>query len=430
MLGQTPARELARAWVPCMDYTTSHVFLVLSLGLFTVSLFSLSVVDRTVVGARWLAGSTLIDLVKAVLQGMDGRLPRAMTVLVPNELNIAAYFCMYMGFRWFVRRQSLKSWAGPAAVWVSMLAYMSIFLAAALFGVRIRWSFATMAAPVLCLCGATVWMLLEQREQRFRVPALIAAALLSVHIVLLSYRVGLSLTARHGGHARSTGWVDPQWMYSMLGIMAVGYCLLLVYVLFTAMEMYSHVARSAGLDALTGSMNRRALLKHAGLELERSERMGRPLAVIGMDLDHFKRVNDTHGHGGGDAMLCAFVALLKDRLRREDAVARIGGEEFMVVLPGMDATEAANVAELLRRDVERLCVEYEGRVISTTVSAGVTEKLGPEDGWAAMTKRADRLLYQAKSSGRNCVVMDVLPRIWPERFCAARENGERTATVA
>lgn len=410
-----------------MDYTTSHVFLVLTLGLFTVVLFSLSLVDRTVVGARWLASSTLIDLLKTVLQGMDGRLPRFATVLIPNELNIVAFFCMYMGFRWFVRRRPLH-WAVPAAVWASMVVYAGLFLSATLFGVRTRWSFAVMAVPVLFLCGAAMKMLMEQEEPRFRVPGTIAAVLLLVQIALLSYRVRLSLTPVHWVSAHSSGWGDPRWMYSQLGIMLVGYCLLLVYVLFTALEMYSHLVRSAGLDALTGSMNRRALLKHARLELERSDRIGRPLSLIAMDLDHFKRVNDTYGHAGGDAMLCAFVSLVKERLRGDDVVARTGGEEFMVMLPDTDAVTAAAVAEMLRLDVERLRVDYEGRSISTTVSAGVTVKLGPEDGWTAMTKRADRLLYQAKSSGRNCVVVDA-PTVMP-RFIAARECADQKATVA
>ena len=410
-----------------MDYTTSHIFLVLSLGLFTVALFSLSFVDRMVVGARWLAGATLIDLVKTVLQGMDGRLPRFATVLIPNELNIVAFFCMYMGFRWFIKRQRLNSWAMPAAIALSMVVYAGLFLSAVLFGVRTRWSFAMMAAPVLFLCGAAMKMFIEQQEPRFRVPGTIAAALLSVHIVLLSYRVGLSLTVEHGARARSTGWADPQWMYSMLGIMVVGYCLLLVYVLFTAIEMYSHVARSAGQDALTGSMNRRALLKHVAVEVERSERMGRPLAVICLDLDHFKRVNDTYGHGGGDAVLCAFVSLVKERLRGEDAVARTGGEEFVVILPGMNAAMASSLAERVRLDVVQMRVEYEGRLISTTVSAGVTERLGRDDCWASMTKRADRLLYQAKSSGRNCVVAEEPAAML--RFVAARECADQRATV-
>lgn len=381
-----------------MDYTTSHIFLVVSLGLFCVALFSLSLADRSVVGARWLGASVLVDLIKTTLQGMDGRLSRQWTVLVPNELNIVVFFFMFLGLRWFVRRRPLARWIAPAVA-ASMLLYWEM--------VRLRtWSFPTMGAVVLCLCGATVWMMLENREARFRIPARITAVLLSMQIVLVSYRVGLSLTAQHGSRLQTTGWVDPQWMYSMLGIMLVGYCLLLIYVLFTAMEIYSHVARSAGLDALTGSLNRRALMKHVGLELERCERAGRPLSIVAMDLDHFKRVNDTHGHGGGDAALCAFVSLVKERLRSRDIVARMGGEEFVLVLPDLDAMEAAYVAERLRCDVEEMRVEYDGRVISTTVSAGVTEWLEPGDDWAAMVKRADRSLYRAKSEGRNRVMID------------------------
>jgi diguanylate cyclase (GGDEF)-like protein len=383
-----------------MDYTTSHVFLVLTLGLFTVALFSLSVLDRRVIGARWLAGATLLEFVKTVLQGLEGRLPRYMTVMTANELNVATFFLMYIGFRWFVVRRPLKSWAGPAAIAVVMVAYAVMFLH------RSPWSFMVMGAPVLCLCGAMMTMMVTQQEERFRWPAGILTTLLAVQVGLLSYRMVLSVTARASGRMAGAPWADPRWMYSMLGIMLVGYCLLSMYLLFTAVELYHNVAHTAGLDALTGSMNRRALLKHARLELERSDRMDTPLSVIAMDLDHFKRVNDTYGHAGGDAMLCAFVSLVQERLRCEDVVARTGGEEFMVMLPGTDAMTAATVAEMLRLDVERLRVEYEGRSISTTVSAGVTVRLGPEDGWTTMMKRADWLLYQAKSSGRNCVKVD------------------------
>src|ERR1700720_2955320 len=89
----------------------------------------------------------------------------------------------------------------------------------------------------------------------------------------------------------------------------------------------------AGIDALTGCLNRRALMKLAAHELARSTRSGMPMTIVAIDLDHFKEVNDTYGHAGGDATLVSVVELIKNRLRSVDVVARTGGEEFLLLLP-------------------------------------------------------------------------------------------------
>jgi diguanylate cyclase (GGDEF)-like protein len=175
-------------------------------------------------------------------------------------------------------------------------------------------------------------------------------------------------------------------------------------VLFSVLEVHGNIAQAAGLDALTGALNRRALMKHAERELAQSERLGRSLSIVGLDLDNFKKVNDTHGHGGGDVALCAFVDLVKEQLRTGDVIARMGGEEFVLVLPGMDASGAARLTENLRHSLEQMRVHYDGRMIVTTVSAGVTE-MRPGDSLDAILKRADASLYRAKAEGRNCVVL-------------------------
>ena len=217
----------------------------------------------------------------------------------------------------------------------------------------------------------------------------------------------------------------------MLAIMLVAYCILLLYVLFSVLEMHGNVAQAAGMDALTGALNRRALMKHAEQELAQSERMGRSLSIVGLDLDNFKKVNDTHGHGGGDVALCAFVDLVKEQLRTGDVIARMGGEEFVLVLPGMDASCAARLTENLRRSLEQMRVHYDGRMIVMTVSAGVTE-MQPGDSLAAMLKRADASLYRAKAEGRNCVVLgdQVVQHPKPvlvERLVASRQQSGKTA---
>jgi len=294
------------------------------------------------------------------------------------------------------------------------------------------WSFAVISLPVLGLCAATVWMMLRQKTERFVVPARLTAGLLVVHIFALSFRVVLSLQGYSGANAASP-WADAKWMYSMLVIMLVAYCILLMYALFTVVEMYSNVAHAAGVDALTGALNRRALMKHAEREFSQSERWGKPLAVVGIDMDHFKRVNDTFGHGGGDMALCAFVDLIKEELRPDDLVARMGGEEFVLLLPDMDAPGAARTAESLRQKLEQMRIHYDGKLIQTTASVGVTERQR-EDSLTTMLQRADRSLYQAKSEGRNCVVVDQqlvqqLKPVLVERFAASKSRPDKTSAA-
>jgi diguanylate cyclase (GGDEF)-like protein len=156
-----------------------------------------------------------------------------------------------------------------------------------------------------------------------------------------------------------------------------------------------------------------------------------PLTVVAIDLDHFKSVNDTFGHAGGDATLCAVVALLQDRVRSVDVVARTGGEEFVLLLPDTDAVSGAKVVEDLRRAIDAMEVLYEGRVIRTTMSAGVTQGIPRSDSWTAIMNRADRALYGAKHGGRNCVVVDEQVLKLPRRVIGtvdeASQDGERPA---
>jgi diguanylate cyclase (GGDEF)-like protein len=409
-----------------MDYTTSHVFFLVCLGLFTVALFSLSLADRSVVGARWLAASTLIDFIKTTLQGLNGHLPRLVTVCVANELNILGFLAMFLGLRWFVVRRPFERWLWLVPVAAVMAVYPLMFLAQ-----MRQWSFAAVSLPVMAISAASAWILLRHEVERFAVPARIMAALLMMHMVALGFRIALSM-AGYSAASSLRPWADARWMYSMLAIMLVAYCMLLMYALFTVIEMHSNVAHAAGVDALTGALNRRELMKHAARELARSQRMGTPLSVAAIDLDHFKRLNDTYGHGGGDAALCAFVDLVKENLRGTDAIARTGGEEFVLVLPGLDAMGATGVAEALRHALEQMRVHYEGRMIVATTSVGVTE-MRAGDSLSSMLKRADTLLYRAKAEGRNCVVSDEALHTFPakpvlvERLGTQRTQSGKTA---
>jgi len=163
--------------------------------------------------------------------------------------------------------------------------------------------------------------------------------------------------------------------------------------------------RLALTDPLTALPNRRAYEESLTSEISRSLRHCRPLSLLYLDLDRFKEVNDLHGHAVGDEALVGFSDLLKRHARRGDLAARIGGEEFAVLLPHTSRSHAALVAERIRKAVEAAPVGRTRPVaITTSVGVAVFRGEGVEDA-AAFVKEADDALYRAKSEGRNRVTL-------------------------
>jgi diguanylate cyclase (GGDEF)-like protein len=159
-------------------------------------------------------------------------------------------------------------------------------------------------------------------------------------------------------------------------------------------------------DPLTGVVNRRGLLDKTIAMRAHAERLGLPLCVLMIDIDHFKNVNDVHGHPTGDRMLVAVARLLRDHLRKVDAVGRMGGEEFAVLLANADQAEGMLVAEALRRRLEGLRIQNDkNQSVGCTVSMGVSRwEPTEQDSFNAALARADTALYHAKTQGRNQVV--------------------------
>ncbi|MCW8979375.1 MULTISPECIES: sensor domain-containing diguanylate cyclase [Marinobacter] len=159
-------------------------------------------------------------------------------------------------------------------------------------------------------------------------------------------------------------------------------------------------------DPLTGLLNRREMSRVLDEELQRARRYQRPMAVLWVDFDHFKDVNDTYGHAAGDSVLRAISRLLLGSVRSVDSIGRFGGEEFVIVLPEMDLEEAQETAERLRRKVaEEPQPLGNGEAVPLTISVGVA--VYPDHGQTASTlcAAADKAMYLAKDRGRNCVAM-------------------------
>jgi diguanylate cyclase (GGDEF)-like protein/PAS domain S-box-containing protein len=169
-------------------------------------------------------------------------------------------------------------------------------------------------------------------------------------------------------------------------------------------RLFREVERLSTTDPLTGLSNRRHLDAAGHLEVLRARRHHRPLAVVMMDIDHFKQVNDTHGHAAGDRVLVALAGLCVKMLRRTDLKARPGGDEFCLLLPETGAGSALMLAERIRAELQGLPFEESGRAFRVAASMGVAGYVG-EESLDGLLARADRALYLAKDTGRNRVVV-------------------------
>jgi diguanylate cyclase (GGDEF)-like protein len=156
-------------------------------------------------------------------------------------------------------------------------------------------------------------------------------------------------------------------------------------------------------DFLTGLSNRRHFFEIGGRRFDELVRASRPIAVATLDIDHFKRINDTHGHDGGDIALKAVAEAVRAHARPQDVVARFGGEEFCVIAPDLGADEAQAYFEGLRQRIHALEIQLPDHVLQLSVSIGVT--VDPQPHLHAMLSESDRLLYLAKAGGRNRVTM-------------------------
>ncbi len=170
------------------------------------------------------------------------------------------------------------------------------------------------------------------------------------------------------------------------------------------LEVQKRLKLLASIDELTNLLNRRALFQRIDSDILRASRENLVLSAVMFDLDHFKRVNDTHGHISGDKVLAAVADCTRRSCRPYDILGRYGGEEFVIVFPGLHAEMAQNIAERVRRTIEKERIALPTGSVTATASFGVAEFMpGADTDTCAFFNRIDRAMYQAKRDGRNRV---------------------------
>ena len=186
--------------------------------------------------------------------------------------------------------------------------------------------------------------------------------------------------------------------------------------------LHAQLKAAARTDAKTGLLNATAWQREADTEIVRARRTGETLALLIVDIDHFKRVNDTYGHLVGDQVLAGVATALRSQLRDYDVVGRFGGEEFVVLLPRADVNEARRVAERLRSRVGRMAIAVDDAMITVTISAGVAIMSVHGDDLIDLLTAADLALYRAKELGRDRICLPVAPTC-PPRAGADNSDG-------
>lgn len=348
------------AW--CMAYLAFSI----GFGVLMLPAFALS--------PRWLGliGNLLIDLGAA--------------------LNVVAVVL-------YLRRPRSELWIlGPAAA----LALVEVgYVLSHYENMRVMVALGCAVRGILTVGAATaLWQCADESR---RPVARLAAAIHALWALLLLSRMlwWLFNPAADGGS-------DPTTAFGLTSRLVLTCAITPCFLWMLTRQLDAELLRHASRDPLTGLVNRRVVWEQGAARATQAARHRRPLAVLMIDVDHFKKVNDGWGHAAGDAVLRAVAQTLSDTVSPGDVIGRVGGEEFLV-LPAQ-AQRAAALAERLRAAVEGLAIAIEGgAVLRCTISIGHAETADGSGAWQCAVTEADRALYVAKQAGRNRIVSVTMP---------------------
>ena len=347
--------------------------------------------------ALWFASANLTWAAALLLRFGDARLPAGLSGAGSAALMIAGLVMLHRSFTELLDRGKLLwrlQWvlflAGAGGAFYLMTTRADYPAALLLVGAVLGVQTALIASVVFSFSGEGV-----------EPAGWFTGVALSIYAVI--HLMGVAVTLRYGspGYAAAAREMAVVWFCGML--LASSATTFGFFFIATG-KLRLELLWRAQIDELTGLLNRWAFKRIAVKETFRSMRMRGRLATISMDLDGMKRVNDQLGHGGGDAVLQAVSATLQEALRDRDSIARMGGDEFCILLPDTEMQEALVVAERLRSQVELLDIRYRGETIQVRASFGVSSSVEFGWNWQNLLDASDAALYEAKRGGHNKVV--------------------------
>jgi diguanylate cyclase (GGDEF)-like protein len=347
---------------------------------------------------EWLAADVAL-IVALPLVLLRGRIPDVMSIVAANALVALAGVTLYAGFARFLQRPArwplLFAWVAITALAVTYWRYI-------VDSIPMRVVVSTGFTAAVCIAIAVV-VVRYRNADRTRYTR---AATIAVCVIFAVCQMARGIYFMNLGRVSDALTFDTTMNVVLLCVGAAIMPVLLMCAMMMAHDALLSEARDAvNRDFLTGALSREGFASVAQTLLAQADRSRAPLACLIVDLDHFKSINDTYGHTGGDKVLREFVRLMRSTLRSGDALGRIGGEEFAILMPGAALDRAQYLAERLRNAATRHSVVTHNGTCTYSLSGGLAIRL-PGETLDQLTVRADRALYQAKVSGRNRLCID------------------------
>jgi diguanylate cyclase (GGDEF)-like protein len=347
---------------------------------------------------RCMAMAFATGAVSTALRLSDSHIPHLFSIVGANFLLLLTFALIHL---------CVASFA-PVAAWARVLE--GLLIAAGTLGLGyftyVQESLAArslvLSLTCLALAALSSVTLLRCRDEAVRTPCLATAGLYFAFALTAVARC-LGVLFHDTPHEYFTASIST--LVGVLGFQIIIAGVPLGFFWMSSARLWANQNELALTDPLTGLPNRRALEEWGENAVKEWQALRIPLSILVIDIDHFKRINDHYGHKGGDIALRSLAHALAGAVRREDLVARLGGEEFVILLWNETLGAALATAERIRTIIEEMEIVIDDHILKTTVSSGVAV-FEAEDSFETVLRRADRALYAAKVAGRNCVMLD------------------------
>lgn len=339
------------------------------------------------------------------LFAMKGIAPEFVTVVIANTSAVAGSVCRYAGVRFFWGAESLTHTRFHQTVVLGCALFLAYFTC---IDDNIMLRLFVVSLIISGYFLATARQMLKGASQGYPYEAWTVSLLNIIYAILMMGRALEWYFYPESRHLLVASSMSMLYFSSILLLEVANALLFLMLnsqrLAKSLMIVQQELEKLASSDTLTGLFNRRKLAELCDQEIIEARTLNRPLAMLLIDLDHLKQMNDTFGHSAGDALINTVVKIIRDQLRPTDIAGRLGGDEFLLILPNTTQEHAKSIAEHIRQNVQNQIFHWEDKVLSMSLSIGVASLIDADTNWNDWLQRADHNLYLAKNSGRNQIV--------------------------